>query len=218
MGLFSWFKVPPMPTEPQSLKSFKKVDLETFLARLEPLDVGLTRGHGALGMWENVYRMKEKEGDTLMTHAFLVYGNEYDPEIVESNWPRVRRGLNASGYLGSARHTVFARYASLETVQRMGALSAADTMIQAGTPYAGGQIAGFLQKVLGMRVGNKSGVTCSEFATVLLRGQLIPFCGVQQSFMVTPTSSLTWLESPQAQAMGWKIVAEAVGDQHFVSI
>jgi hypothetical protein len=216
MSLFSMFKIPPMPKEPQSMKSYRAVDRETFLDALKPLDVGLTRGHGPLGFLENFYRVKEREGDTLVTHAFLVYGDEADPEIVESNWPRVRRGLLASAYLGSNRHTVFARYTPLETWQRMGALSALDTMIQARTPYAGGQIAGFLQKVLGMKVGNKSGVTCSECATVVLRGQQIPFCGVQQSFMVTPTSALTWEESPQAQELGWKIIAEAVGEKFYL--
>jgi len=217
MGWFDCLKVPPLPSGPVALENPVEVDRGKMLSILGPCDVGLTCGHGILGIAENIYRLKEKEGNNLYTHAFMIYGSGDDPEITESNWPRVRRGINASMYLGGNRHTVYARYEELETWQKMGTLSAADTMIQARTPYAGGQILGFLQRVLGMAVGNKAGVTCIEYVTVLLRGQQVPFCGAQQSFMTTPTSAFTWLTTGVAKSLRWKLVAEAVGNKYFVS-
>jgi hypothetical protein len=211
----NWFKVPPLPTAPVALAGeIQETDKETVLGLLRPCDAGFTRGHGALGNMENFWRMKTNESDQLFTHFFMVRGKGADPEIVESNWPCVRRGLNASTYFGEKRHTVFARYLPLSDEQRKMIISTADTMVAVRTPYAGGQILGFFQMLVGAKVGNKSGVTCIEFGTYLYRGVSIPFAGKQESFLTTPSGAEEWVEKYGAPE--WEIIAEQVGDRFWI--
>lgn len=216
MKFLNIFKVPKLPAAPVALMGKRvEVQKDAFIASLKPLDVGLTRGSGGLGWWENIFRVKEKEGPHLMTHAFLQYG---PGTIAESNWPCVKSGKKTEAYLGGKRHTVFFRYTLLESWQLAGGISAIDTMVSARVPYAGMQILGFLPEFLGGKpAGNKSGVICSEFATSVLRGQKVPYVEGVPAHNVTPTDCMTWSMDDVALHCGWSCVAEAIGEKFYIS-
>ena len=216
MSFWDWFKIPVMPSSPTALTDGVEVSLSDFLEAVQPVDVGVTCGHGLLGVAENIYRMDEKEGNLLMTHSFLVYASGITPEICEGTFPKARRNVGVTVYLGSNRHTVFFRFNGLNLFQKNGALTKADDLIQKPTPYAVGQIVGFLWKVLGRSVGDESGMTCIEFVTNVLRSQMIRFIPTVAPWLTTPTDAYTWLTAPDGVASGWTAVAENVAGKFFI--
>ena len=218
MGLFDIFRVPGLPSAPRGLTSYRVIDKATFLAALQPWDIGFTFGSGFMALMENIIRVKEKEGDDLFTHAFGVYAPGADPECYESNWPKVHRGFPASTYIGAHRHAVFARYKGLTDAQRGQEKSAVDMAVAAQTPYGAVQIPAFGGELVGVKPSDWQGVTCIELVTDVLRGAVVPFITGTPSFVTTPTRGFTYVKSPQGIEDGWEIVAESIGEMYYLPL